>query len=301
MYNITYNTVLEFGVHEGLVRQAYKDVAGVWTWSMGLTDACGHLVERYKDKPQEISKCLEIFIWALEGNYARKVREVFSGITLSEAQFAAALSFHWNTGAIGTATWVKEWKAGNIDGARAAILNWRYATVKGKKQEIGALKDRRIAERDLFFDGKWLNDGSTIIEYTKLKSDYTVDWHSGVRVDVSAILYDLLDVEPPAKETEVVAKEDVAPVVDEVIEDIPDDEVPPNGDASEDNWIDILPPEAGWEWIEAPELDEDEFLEPPEGEVPQYKEPASAGCLWPSIVVGAIIGAGCLIWAVFLN
>src|SRR6056297_1843676 len=146
---ITPKIALEVASHEAVIRQAYKDSVGVWTWSVGLTSASGHNVERYIDKPQSLDKCLEVFIWALE-RYADDVREVFGNIRLSEAQFAAALSFHWNTGAIKRASWVDHWKAGNIERAKRAFIAWN------KPSEIIG---RRKKERDLFFEARWSNNG----------------------------------------------------------------------------------------------------------------------------------------------
>ena len=171
---ITVKTAMEVVQHEGIVRQAYKDSVGVWTWGVGITSSSGHKVDRYINNPQPMQRCLEIWLWVLE-NYAKDVREEFDGHSLTEAQFAAALSFHWNTGAIRSATWVDQWKAGNVDSARRSFMNW------SKPPEI---IPRREAERDLFFDGIWSNKG-TATEYTKVRSNYTPDWGSAVVVDIA--------------------------------------------------------------------------------------------------------------------
>jgi hypothetical protein len=65
---------------------------------------------------------------------------------LNESQTAAALSFHWNTGAIEKAQWVKDFNAGNKDAAYENILQW------GSK---GLLTERRKSERRLFFNNQW--------------------------------------------------------------------------------------------------------------------------------------------------
>lgn len=178
---LTVRTVLEVGSHEAIIRQAYKDSVGVWTWSAGITSKSGHKVERYIDNPQPMAKCLEIWIWLLE-RYADDVRKVFAGHELSESQFAAALSFHWNTGSIKRASWVKHWKAGNVSKARKAFMNW------SKPKEI---IPRRKKERDLFFDGKWSNDGK-ITEYTRLTSRHTPVWGSAKRIDIREEVSELL-------------------------------------------------------------------------------------------------------------
>lgn len=150
---IDYAVALEVASHEAIVRQAYKDTKGIWTWSIGLTNASGHNVERYIGKPQTLQHCLAVYVWALE-RYAKDVREAFTK-PLTQAQFAAALSFHYNTGAIKRATWVKSFNAGKIDAAKKEIMNYSKPT---------EIIPRRQKERDLFFNGIWSNKG-TILEY----------------------------------------------------------------------------------------------------------------------------------------
>ena len=164
---------MEVAAHEALLRQTYYDSVGVPTWDVGMTNATGHNVERYWGKPQPLQHCMNLFVWALD-RYADQVREVFAGRDLTEAQFAAALSFHWNTGAIKRATWAKKWLAGDVAGARQSFMAWN------KPPEIIS---RREKERDLFFDGVWTNDG-TMLEFTRVTSRKTPDWGSGKKISV---------------------------------------------------------------------------------------------------------------------
>lgn len=150
---IDYQVALEVASREAIVLEAYKDVKGIWTWSIGLTNASGHNVERYIGKPQTLQHCLAVYVWALE-NYAKDVREAFTK-PLTQAQFAAALSFHYNTGAIKKATWVKSFNEGNLIDAKKEIMNYKTPA---------SIIERRTEERDLFFDEKWSNNG-TILEY----------------------------------------------------------------------------------------------------------------------------------------
>lgn len=195
---ISTRTALEVASHEGMVRQAYKDSVGVWTWSVGITSKSGHSVERYIANPQSLKKCLEVWLWVLE-RYAEDVRKALAGRPITEAQFAAALSFHWNTGAIHKASWVKHWKAGDEAKARKAFMNWK------KPKEI---IPRRRAERDLFFEGKWTNKGH-MIEYTRLTERNTPDWGSGTRIDVSGAISAILG--GPTGEYPTQPKPDVEP------------------------------------------------------------------------------------------
>ena len=89
--------------HEGLAREAYRDSVGVWTWSVGITDASGHKVARYRDNPQPLERCLEVFMWLLTTRYLPAVNAAFGAFDPTEHQLAAALSFHYNTGAIARA------------------------------------------------------------------------------------------------------------------------------------------------------------------------------------------------------
>lgn len=171
---VDYEVAMEVASHEALIRQTYKDSVGVSTWCVGMTNATGHTVERYVGKPASVQHCMNVYAWALE-NYAEGVRRAFAGHTLTKAQFTAALSFHWNTGAIERAAWVKHWKAGRVAQARKAFMTWNKP-----KAIIG----RREKERDLFFDGKWSNNG-TMTEYTRLTKKGTPVWSSAKKIDVS--------------------------------------------------------------------------------------------------------------------
>ena len=132
---------------EGIVPEAYKDSVGVWTWAGGVTNASGHEVfPRYLDKPQSMEKCLEITIWLMRNKYMPSVNRAFEGVILNEAQVAAAISFQWNTGAIRTAQWVRDYMARNLVASKKDIMDW---------SSHGQLTTRRTRERDLFFGGKW--------------------------------------------------------------------------------------------------------------------------------------------------
>lgn len=179
---ITARIAAELIDHESIVLEAYRDSVGVWTWGVGVTNASGHRIDRYRDNPQSIARCLEIYIWLLREKYAPAVRAAFAGYALTEAQFAAALSFHYNTGAIGRAGWVRLWKAGDIDRARRAFMEWR------KPPEI---IERRQKECDLFFDGIWSGSGKATV-WPVRKPSYSPDWRNPQRVDVTADLRVLL-------------------------------------------------------------------------------------------------------------
>ena len=154
MRTLTSRIAGEILQHEGLAREAYRDSVGVWTWSVGITDASGHRVARYRDNPQPLERCLEVFLWLLTTRYLPAVNAAFGAFDPSEHQLAAALSFHYNTGAIARASWLKRFLDGDAEAARKAILDWR------RPAEI---LPRRRRERDLFFDAKWSGDGRVAV------------------------------------------------------------------------------------------------------------------------------------------
>lgn len=149
---------------EGLVLEAYLDSKRVWTWALGVTNASGHTVHpRYKDKPQELERCVEVSLWLMRNKYLPDVEEAFRGVILNEAQIASALSFHWNTGAIERANWVKDYVAGRKADARANIMQW---------SSKGLLTKRRKREQALFFDGIWPADFNMVPVFQVAKPSY---------------------------------------------------------------------------------------------------------------------------------
>jgi lysozyme len=179
---ITARIANELISHESIVAEAYKDSKGIWTWGVGVTNASGHEVHpRYLDKPQDIRKCLEVYIWLLTQKYLPPVVRAFNR-PLSEAELGAALSFHYNTGAIGKASWVKLVNAGETAKARVAFMLYN------KPHEI---IERREKERDLFFKGEWSGDGKVNV-YPVRRPSYAPNWAKCQRVDVTAEIEGLL-------------------------------------------------------------------------------------------------------------
>ena len=170
-------TMLEIAEHEGLVLEAYKDSVGVWTWGFGVTDASGHRVyPRYRGKPSTIGRAVQVYEWLLRTKYLPEVLAAFDDTQLSEAQLTAALSFHWNTGAIGSADWVISYRVGAHCQAHREFMNW------SRPIEI---INRRKAERDLFFDGRWSGDG-TILLYRRVNQGRAANpiWSSATQIDI---------------------------------------------------------------------------------------------------------------------
>jgi GH24 family phage-related lysozyme (muramidase) len=175
-------SALEIISHEAIIRQAYKDSKGIWTWGPGITSASGHSVERYIGNPQPMERVLEVFLWLLNTKYVPDVLQAFEGVTLTRAQFTAAVSFHWNTGAIKRASWVKSFKEGK------KLLAFEQFLLYKRPPEIIA---RRKRERDLFFENKWHNDGRAT-EFTQVNRKGYPVWSSAKKVDVRPMLKKLM-------------------------------------------------------------------------------------------------------------
>lgn len=169
---LTRRVALEVASKEDCVLEAYLDSENVWTWGFGLTVASGHNPMRYRKKPATIERAVEVYIWALR-RYAREVLDAFEGHALTPAQFAAALSFHWNTGKIGVASWVNSFKRGDMRAASAGFLVYnKPASIVG----------RRKKEHDLFFKSKWSGKGKVTV--WGVHPNGKVDWSKSKIVDI---------------------------------------------------------------------------------------------------------------------
>lgn len=180
---LTARAAAEIVGHEAIIQEAYKDSVGVWTWSVGIAATSGYNVLQYKDNPQPLSVCLKAYVELLTSKYLPAVLKAFEGYSLSESQLCAALSFHYNTGAILKASWVKLFRSGEIARAKTSFMEWR------KPPEI---IERRQKECNLFFDGTWTGDGKATV-YGVRKPSYRPDWGSAKRVPVLADLQALLE------------------------------------------------------------------------------------------------------------
>ena len=78
--------------------------------------------------------------------YADAVSRAIGNAPTSQNQFDALVSFHYNTGAIGSATLTKKHKAGDFAGARREFARWN----KNAGRVMKGLTRRREAEAKLY-------------------------------------------------------------------------------------------------------------------------------------------------------
>lgn len=144
--------------HEAVVLDPYQDSVGVWTIGAGVTAASGH-------NPLAGSITLEEAIELFDLVVARYDAEVQAELPgLNEHQHDAAVSFHYNTGAIGRASWTK-----HLDEPQELAARWMQWN---KPPEV--IKRRRDELR-LFLHGDY---GPLTVPIYHAKNGH-VQWHSG--------------------------------------------------------------------------------------------------------------------------
>lgn len=143
--------------HEGVVLKAYRDPVGIWTIGAGLTAASG-VVKPRAGMIISRTEASELLAEALRRSYEPAVAMAMAHLTGStvitpkQHEFDAGLSFHWNTGAIGKATWVKRWRSkASPELIRAGLMAWN----KGGGRVLPGLTRRRKEEADLLLTGTY--------------------------------------------------------------------------------------------------------------------------------------------------
>ena len=145
--------------HEGIVPAPYLDSVGVWTYGVGHTAAAGAPIpsQMVRGMPADLDAALRDVFAVFRRDLARYEADVATAIgrtPCEQHEFDAAVSFHFNTGAIGRAAWVDLWKSSRKDAAAASMLaNWH------KPAEIIG---RRKAERNLFLTGSYGEARATV-------------------------------------------------------------------------------------------------------------------------------------------
>lgn len=144
--------------HEGEVLRAYRCPAGIWTIGIGLTAASG-VVKPKAGMVITGAESTRLLQEALRRNYEPSVATAMPGAR--QYEFDAGTSFHFNTGAIRKATWVKRWreKAGSAV-IRKGLLAWN----KGGGRVLPGLTRRRADEADLLLTGRYAGQAAAKAE-----------------------------------------------------------------------------------------------------------------------------------------
>lgn len=124
---------------EGFSPTPYRCPAGVWTIGYGHTHGVSAASPAVSEAEAEALLRHELERFAAHVNDLVLVR-------LSQPQFDALVSFHYNTGALAKSTLLVKLNHGDLPGAGLEFLRWTKAGGK----ELPGLVRRRTAERALF-------------------------------------------------------------------------------------------------------------------------------------------------------
>lgn len=138
----------ELARHEGVVLRAYRCPAGIWTIYTGLTAASG-VIKPVAGMVITRAEGERLLALALTRNYEPAVLKAMPGA--QQHEFDAGVSFHFNTGRIGTASWVRKWINRDWTGTKIALASWN----KGGGKVLPGLTRRRAEEFALLKDGRY--------------------------------------------------------------------------------------------------------------------------------------------------
>nr|WP_298097261.1 lysozyme [uncultured Shinella sp.] len=164
--------LMELIGHEAIVQTRYKDSVGVWTIGVGHTKAAGPPNPNTFTGTLSVKEVLALYKKDLQ-KYVDAVNDVVK-VDVSQTEFEALVSFHFNTGGIRTAALVKSLNAGDRKKAAKEFMNWL------KPPEI---KDRRQAEQKLFAEGKYVHGGKANVY--PASPDGKVLWSKGKSIDLT--------------------------------------------------------------------------------------------------------------------
>ncbi|MGE0408840.1 MAG: lysozyme [Amphiplicatus sp.] len=130
---------------EGLVLEAYQDIAGIWTIGYGHTGP--DVQPGMKISEREAEELLKRDLKPRESAVGDLVR-----VPLNQNEFDALVSFIYNVGAnaFKGSTARRRLNGGDRVGAAQALTWWNKATVNGVLREVTGLTRRRAAESALF-------------------------------------------------------------------------------------------------------------------------------------------------------
>lgn len=154
---------LELIGHEAVVLTRYRDSKGIWTIGVGHTAEAGAPdPERYLEE-MPLAEAIALF----RRDLRRYEDEVNAAIEppLSQTEFDALVSFHFNTGGIRQAALTASINRGDKTAAAEQFMSWRRPV-----EIIG----RRRKEQRLFREGIYSNNGKA--QLIPATSDGRVQW-----------------------------------------------------------------------------------------------------------------------------
>src|SRR6476620_3137876 len=109
--------------HEAIVQTRYRDTKNIWTIGVGHTKAAGDPDPAAYTEVMPLKEVFKLFQKDMQ-NYADDVNAALK-VPVSQTEFDALVSFHFNTGGINRASLVKSINAGDKKTAAKQFLNWK--------------------------------------------------------------------------------------------------------------------------------------------------------------------------------
>lgn len=144
--------------YEGLILQSYDDAndhivpaggssRGTLTIGYGHTSAAGtpKVVPGMKITKEQADTILASDLQKVEADVTRLVK-----VPLTQNQFDALVSFHFNTGSLGKSTVLRKLNAGDVQGAADGFMMYTRGRVNGQLVPMKGLVTRRNEEKALF-------------------------------------------------------------------------------------------------------------------------------------------------------
>jgi len=128
-------------LEEGVVLRPYRDIAGIPTQGVGHTNAAGAPEVRMDGPTWTREYAVQVLKNDLAREYEPAVEREMPGVV--QHAFDGGVSFHFNTGAIKKASWVKAFMAGAP--WRDKLMLWNRAGGKA----VAGLTSRRAREADM--------------------------------------------------------------------------------------------------------------------------------------------------------
>lgn len=138
---------------EGLFLKAYLCPAKVWTIGYGHTGLKHNDGTVMRGRTITEAEAEQLLTHDLNTKYAPEVERLVM-VPLTQPQFDALVSFHFNTGALAKSTLLKKLNQNDKGGAAEEFLKW----TRGGGRVLKGLVRRRQAERHLFLKGELKTD-----------------------------------------------------------------------------------------------------------------------------------------------
>jgi lysozyme len=163
---------MELTGHEAIVQTRYRDTKNIWTIGVGHTKAAGDPDPAAYTEVMPLKEVFKLFHKDMQ-NYADDVNAALK-VPVSQTEFDALVSFHFNTGGINKASLVKSINAGDKKTAAKQFLNWK------KPPEV---MGRRKKEQKLFAEGTYSNGGKA--KLVPADANGKVMWSKGKTIDLA--------------------------------------------------------------------------------------------------------------------